>query len=633
MENKLYQENISVEEAIEITLSHTKRITRAEHVPLLSAEGRILAQDMFSEIDNPPFDRSPIDGYACRSEDIASASCENPAFLKVTEEIDAGQYSERTVQKGEAVRIMTGAPIPAGCDCCVRQEDTDYGEETVAIYAPVPAHGNYCDQGEDFKKGICMLKAGEKLGYVEIANLAAMGVSEVPVLERPRIALFTTGDELCEPGQPLSPGKIYNSNYYLLYSRLSEFGMTPKWSRHITDDAEEMTDAIRTAACEGASLILTTGGVSVGKKDILHDTIRLLGAKKLFWRVRLKPGMPTIFSVYNGIPIVSLSGNPFGALANMELLVRPMLAKMTGDDSFLMQRIPGVMGDDFPRASKGRRFLRAYYNEGTIYLPDQTHPADSFTHQNTSGESDTAVQHSSGVLASMRHCNCLVDIPAGSPALKAGDPVSVLLLSHTEYGSIKTFTEEKAGSPAQHRIIPDKVSLAVNQRKKPAVFAISGIKNSGKTTMITKLIPIFNSMGLKTAAIKHDSHGFDPDVPGTDSYRHRSSGACGTAIYSDELSMIIRQESITEKELINAFPEADMILLEGFKWTDYPKIEIVRKGNSVEPVCDPKTLVGIATDLNTSETAAFPTQVPILNLNDPERIAQIILRYLSQQLK
>ncbi|MCD8152711.1 MAG: hypothetical protein LUD71_06555 [Clostridiales bacterium] len=214
MEGIDYPIGISLEEAVDYILSHVRRISRAEHLPLLSAAGRILAEDMITETENPPFDRSPIDGYACHAADLAAASHETPAVLKVVEEINAGQFSERTIQNGEAVRIMTGAAIPAGCDCCVRQEDTDYGEASVSVYQTVPVHGNYCDCGEDFPKGVCMLHAGEKLGYVEIANLAATGVDSVPVFEKPRIALFTTGDEVTEPGRPLLPGKIYNSNYY-----------------------------------------------------------------------------------------------------------------------------------------------------------------------------------------------------------------------------------------------------------------------------------------------------------------------------------------------------------------------------------------------------------------------------------
>ncbi|MCC8152350.1 MAG: molybdopterin-guanine dinucleotide biosynthesis protein MobB [Lachnospiraceae bacterium] len=662
----------------------------------MSAAGRILAEDMITEMENPPFDRSPIDGYACRAADIRETSAEHPAVLRVTEEIDAGQYSNRTVQFGEAVRIMTGAAIPPGCDCCVRQESTDYGETTVSICESVPVHGNYCDRGEDFRKGVCMLQTGEKLGYVELANLAAMGTDSVLVYETPRIALFTTGDEVMKPGKPLLPGKIYNSNFYLLSARLAEFGITPLWQEHIPDDAGAVAAAIRRAAKEGADLILTTGGVSVGKKDILHETIRLLDAEKLFWKVRLKPGSPTIFSVFRDVPVISLSGNPFGALANMELLVRPALTKMTGDGSYSMQQTSAILHGQFQKASKGRRFIRARYENGAVYLPDGL--------------------HSSGVLASMRGCNCLIDIAPGTPALNHGDTVNIWLLSSSDpvitpnaFGARASFPPKTTANTLQKTMVPapdnsdviipptpdhtepqeinndmsqntvlaapqnsamaasqDSTMAALRESdmhapQDPRIFVISGVKNSGKTTLITRLIPIFREMGWQTATIKHDGHGFDPDVPGTDSYRHRTAGACGTAIYSDELTMVIKRNPdsgtgsdsearplshesvpqkvshpaaqkvtapvITEKDLIRAFPEADLILLEGFKWTDYPKIEIVREGNSSAPVCDPDTLVGIASDC--ADTGNFPADIPVLNLNQPEEIAQAIKSYLT----
>ena len=201
-------EGISVEQAMEQILQYTPVINETEEVELNKAGGRILAQDMVAEFNNPPFDRSPVDGYACKAEDLAGASSEHPVKLKVMEEIDAGQYSERVVESGQAVRIMTGAAIPKGCDCCIFQEDTDYGEETVEIYREVKQWDNYCFAGEDFKKGTTLLKKGTHIGYVEAAVLAGMGAAKVPVYRRPKVVLLTTGDEVVEPGNPLPAGKI-----------------------------------------------------------------------------------------------------------------------------------------------------------------------------------------------------------------------------------------------------------------------------------------------------------------------------------------------------------------------------------------------------------------------------------------
>ena len=184
----------------------------------------MLAKDMIAGFDNPPFDRSPVDGYACKVEDITDASESHPVQLTVLEEIDAGQYSRVTVEKGQAVRIMTGAAIPKGCDCCVRQEDTDYGEETVRIFRPTGQWQNYCYQGENFKNGTVLLKKGDKIGFIEAGILASMGVIKVKVYRRVRAAVLTTGDEVMAPGKRLIPGKIYDCNQGLLAARMKEFG-------------------------------------------------------------------------------------------------------------------------------------------------------------------------------------------------------------------------------------------------------------------------------------------------------------------------------------------------------------------------------------------------------------------------
>lgn len=418
-------EGISVEQAMEQILQYTPVINETEEVELNKAGGRILAQDMVAEFNNPPFDRSPVDGYACKAEDLAGASSEHPVKLKVMEEIDAGQYSERAVEHGQAVRIMTGAAIPKGCDCCVYQERTDYGEDFVEIYTEQKQWDNYCFAGEDFKKGTTLLKKGTHIGYVEAAVLAGMGAAKVPVYRQPRIVLLTTGDEVVEPGNPLPAGKIYNSNMTMLSARLRELGIEPFYMEAVKDDPQIMAEKLKEAA-EQADMIITTGGVSVGKKDIMHESLRLLNAERIFWRVKMKPGMPTLFSVYNKegsnesvsekcmakVPVISLSGNPFGVAVTVELLIRPALEKMMQNPAIGLKEVTGVMADDFVKGIKGRRFIRAYWEDGKFHLPNGL--------------------HSNGVLSSMAGCNCLIDTKTmedqESKSLNTGDKVSAILL-------------------------------------------------------------------------------------------------------------------------------------------------------------------------------------------------------------
>lgn len=409
-------EGISVEQAMEQILQYTPVINETEEVELNKAGGRILTQDMVAEFNNPPFDRSPVDGYACKAEDLAGASSEHPVKLKVMEEIDAGQYSERVVESGQAVRIMTGAAIPKGCDCCIFQEDTDYGEETVKIYREVKQWDNYCFAGEDFKKGTTLLKKGTHIGYVEAAVLAGMGAAKVPVYRRPKVVLLTTGDEVVEPGNPLPAGKIYNSNMTMLSARMMELGIEPFYMEAVKDNPQVMAEKIKEIA-EQADMIITTGGVSVGKKDIMHESIRLIDAERIFWRVNMKPGMPTLFSVYKNasggkVPVISLSGNPFGVAVTIELLIRPALEKMMQNPAIGLKEVTGVMADDFVKGIKGRRFIRAYWENGRFHLPNGL--------------------HSNGVLSSMAGCNCLIDTKTmedkESKSLKTGDKVSAVWL-------------------------------------------------------------------------------------------------------------------------------------------------------------------------------------------------------------
>ena len=409
-------EGISVEQAMEQILQYTPVINETEEVELNKAGGRILAQDMVAEFNNPPFDRSPVDGYACKAEDLAGASSEHPVKLKVMEEVDAGQYSERVMESGQAVRIMTGAAIPKGCDCCIFQEDTDYGEETVEIYREVKQWDNYCFAGEDFKKGTTLLKKGTHIGYVEAAVLAGMGAAKVPVYRRPKVVLLTTGDEVVEPGNPLPAGKIYNSNMTMLSARMMELGIEPFYMEAVKDNPQVMAEKIKEIA-EQADMIITTGGVSVGKKDIMHESIRLIDAERIFWRVNMKPGMPTLFSVYENasggkVPVIGLSGNPFGVAVTIELLIRPALEKMMQNPAIGLKEVTGVMADDFMKGIKGRRFIRAYWENGRFHLPNGL--------------------HSNGVLSSMAGCNCLIDTKTmedkESKSLKTGDKVSAVWL-------------------------------------------------------------------------------------------------------------------------------------------------------------------------------------------------------------
>lgn len=403
------EERVTLERAVKLLQSRCRRMEETEWCSVLDCAGRTLAEDVRAQSDQPPFDRSPVDGYACRSRDIEGASRENPVSLEVVEEIDAGSWPTRTVGPGEAARIMTGAPIPEGADCCIYQEKTDYGEAQVSVYQGCPKYGNYCFRGEDVEAGTAVLQKGTRLSYVEAGILAGLGLSQVLVFRKIRAAVLASGDELMEPGQPLRPGKIYDTNLYFLAVRLKELGIEVVICRRVPDSEEEMAKALL-EACGQADLVITTGGVSVGKRDIMHQALAMAGAQRLFWRILMKPGMPTIGSTVNEIPVISLSGNPFGALADFELLCRPMLEAMTGDGFYAPKAMEAVMPEGFGKASPSRRFLRGRYEGGAVTIPE-------------------VKKHASGILSSMAGCNCLVDIPAGTERIEAGEKVKIFYLS------------------------------------------------------------------------------------------------------------------------------------------------------------------------------------------------------------
>lgn len=400
-------EPLKLEEAIRILLEHCHPVTDIEMISLSEAAGRVLAQDVKAERDQPPFPRSPLDGYAVRSADIANASKESPAKLEVIDEVTAGHMSSCHVEAGMAVRIMTGAPIPVGADCVVKQEDTDYGADEVEIYRSVRAWGNYCFAGEDYKKGTMILREGVELGAVEIGVLSSLGLTEVPVYRRPKVAVLATGDEVVLPGVPLKPGQIYDSNLIMLSARMKQWDIDLVYSGQVTDEPEAAADIIR-KYIHNADLIVTTGGVSVGKKDIMHDVFRMLPCQTLFWKVAIKPGMPTLCGLYEDKLLICLSGNPYGAIANLELLVRPVLAKISRYKGLALKHKEAVLENSYLKKSPARRYLRAHYKDGTVKIAD--------------GSND------SGILSSMCGCNCMIEIPAGTERLLAGDKVQVVLI-------------------------------------------------------------------------------------------------------------------------------------------------------------------------------------------------------------
>ena len=400
-------QDIELEQAVEILLAHASPVTETEDVPLLDAVGRVAAEDIKAGFDNPPFDRSPLDGYTFAAASTRMATAESPVTLRVVAEECAGDFFAGTVGAGECVRIMTGGAIPKGCDCVVRQEDVREDGDAIRIPFTSKPYENYCYAGEDIKKGTVILRQGQIIHAAQIAVLASEGHATVHVHRRVRVAVASTGDELLQPGEPLRPGKIYNSNLYLLAGRLKELGAEVTVVGSVPDDVERATEVIASYA-DKVDVFLTSGGVSVGKKDIMHGVVPALGAERLFWRVCMKPGAPAIAYTRGRLLGIALSGNPFAAFATFELMAKPALLRIAGQTDVMPARRRAVLADAFPKECLGRRFLRARMEaDGRVSLPDQ---------------------HESGSLFSAAGCDAFVDVPAGTKPLAAGTEVEVVLL-------------------------------------------------------------------------------------------------------------------------------------------------------------------------------------------------------------
>jgi len=400
-------EEIELSQAIEVLLENSQPVQTTEIKSILEALSRIAAQDVLAPIDNPPFDRSPMDGYALIAEDSMGASREKPVELKVVGKIFAGECCDIILKPHQAIRIMTGAMIPTGANCVIRQESTNYGENLVEIYEPLKAYQNYSFRGDDFKKGTKLVSEGEKLNSVHLALLSSMGYPTVKVYQQPKVALIVTGDELIHPGEVLRKGKIFNSNLFLIAGRLKELSINPVYLQLAGDDVSIVTEKLQQAVAV-ADLVITTGGVSLGEKDIFHEVLPKLGADRKFWKVKIKPGTPAMFSTYENKPILSLSGSPFGALTAFELLARPMLGKIARDKSLNMTADTAIIENDFCKKSKCKRFIRAIYQNGMVRLPE--------------GGNTT------GMIASMKDCNCLLEIEPGKNGYEKGDTVKILVL-------------------------------------------------------------------------------------------------------------------------------------------------------------------------------------------------------------
>jgi molybdopterin molybdotransferase len=393
---------ISYDEARSIILDSVQTVG-TERIHLLEATGRVLAEDMIAPWDLPLWDNSAMDGYAVRAQDCQTVPC----CLRVIGYLPAGAKADGiTVVAGCAVRIMTGAPTPVGCDAVVPVEETDDGREEVALQERVTKRQHIRVHAEDVAAGVTFVRRGALIRPPEVNMLAGFGIALVPVYRRPTVAILSTGDELVELGQTPGAGEILNSNTLSLAAAVSECGCIPRIIGIARDNRESHLEKLR----EGlkADVLITSAGVSAGDCDLVRDVLEELGAKQIFWKVAIKPGGPTAFALHGSTPVFSLPGNPVSTMITFEEFVRPALLRMQGHRRVIRPLFKVVMREALKKKPGKIQIVRLCLEK-----------KDGRWYGSSAGNQQTAI------LKTMVDAQALAVLPAESYGIEAGDEVDV----------------------------------------------------------------------------------------------------------------------------------------------------------------------------------------------------------------
>jgi molybdenum cofactor synthesis domain-containing protein len=395
------RETIPVEEALTLLMEAAIPIERTERVSIREANSRVLAVDAVSTLDVPPFDRAAMDGYAVVAEDTFGAGREDPARLRCIETVHTGQVPSRSVSRGECIEIATGAPLPQGADAVVMVEETDKtpaGE--VKVFTPVYPRQHVGRRAADIAAGQPLLARGTVLNPSRIGALAATGVLDVEVFERPRVAILSTGNEIIEPGQPLGPAQIYDINRFTLAAVIGAHGGVPVNGATAPDSLPELTAAIEAAAAE--DIIVFSGGSSVGERDLIRDALQQAG-EVIFHGIAVKPGKPTVFGRVGRRPVFGMPGYPTSCLSNAYLLLVPVLRRIAR----LSEHRPHTVRMPLSRRIVSTTGRHQFY---TVRIVD--------------GAVVPAFK-ASGDITSMAHADGYIEIPAQTDIVEAGEIVDV----------------------------------------------------------------------------------------------------------------------------------------------------------------------------------------------------------------
>ncbi len=545
---------VSREEALDLILGSITQLEPIK-VTLEKSLRYAVCEDIRAPGDIPRFDRSAMDGYAVFSRDTATATGEHPVKLSVVGEIRPSTAQPAPIEKGQAAGITTGGPIPPGADAVVREEDTRYSAGAIEIKTAVSPSQYVSEKGRDVRKGALIAERGSIVAPAVLGLMASLQISEVNVTRRPEVSILSVGNELVDLHDRASGHKIVASNIYMLSAMIEQHGYSVRYSK-ITKNNKE---AIKKDLEEGlkSDILITTGGSSNAHSDLTGALMGEIGIDVKFAGVAMRPGKRTAFGIYGQKPVFALPGTPSAVYVTFYTLVLPALLQLAGSGMEGLFPVKAVLEHDIKKRAGVEHLVQGLVSRDArccrvrpLVGPD--------------------VQ----LFAAMRQANGLIIVDPDRTNLVRGQMVSVQVL--TPVGT--SFPQAYVSQP----------NIGQKGTFPPPIVSIVGKSGVGKTTLLEKLVPELTARGFRIGTIKHDVHGFDIDHEGKDSWRHKQAGAHTVSISSPRKVAVVKDVDIEEtldSLASKYFQDTDVVLTEGYKKKNKPKIEIFRKGVHDEPLC------------------------------------------------
>jgi len=590
-----YQRIVSRKEALELILEgiHTLETTK---LPLEKTCRYIAGRDIYAPEDIPGFNRSVMDGYALWSRDTVKATNKDPLQLQVVDNIHPSTERLPSVGKGQAAGIMTGGGIPPGADAVVKEEDVIFTDGTIGIQAPVRTGQYVSRKGKDIKKGSLVIQTGRPLTPAVLGTLASLHISEVYVTKRPAVSVLAIGNELIDIYERSTDHKIVASNLHMLSGMITEHGGTV----HSAKISRNEKRAIRKNIEQGlkSDILITTGGSANAHSDLTRTLIEELGVDLRFTGVSMRPGKGTAFGLFENKPVFVLPGTPGAVFAIFYSLILPALLWLMGRKMGGISPVTAILERDIEKRSGIEHLV-----QGLVRRVDSLYYVLPFVGR----EVET--------FSAMNRANGLIIINPDQAVLKQGERVFVQPLGLQE----DHLSESEA---LQHRWL--------SRCMTPPLISIVGKSDAGKTTLLEKLVGELKTRGYLIGTIKHDVHGFEIDHEGKDSWRHKHAGAHTVVISSPRKVAVIKDmaaEEFLDGLATKYFADVDVILTEGYKREDNPKIEVFRSYVHDQPLCtNDSRLVALVSDIT------LDLGVPCFGLEDIEQLADLVERKFLRDL-